>query len=138
MKTGPSHDGMHLCIPETPFEVELIRRVLSEMTSGTNLLGVTCAVGDATDREGYYYLTAQAPRDNIPAPDVLSPLERALGRGPTIHGQVALLEREEPASEHYRMALAWEYEDDAEYWGGDGPIVNATFIFRCTVGLGCL
>jgi hypothetical protein len=109
--------GLYRLVPSTRAEVEIIKRVLRGMVDRTAPNGVSVAVGGHEDN-GWYRIDAVAPTADfwqLPA---------------GLRGRVSLLEREYPSSDEYRLDLAWQFNGQPEYWGGDGPVANAALLLR--------
>ncbi len=133
MQTQDSANGLRQLIPTTAVEIEMTRRVLMSMTDRPVADGVYCQIGDYLG-DGWYELyvikpDTQADQDgSVDLDEVFAELATAMPIPSSIKGRICLLEREYPASEYYRLALRWQYQGDAEYSGGDGPITNGAVL----------
>ena len=121
MNRRESNDrGLTRLAPSDATEIEMFRRILQGNTGGKTPSGVTLHVGDHID-DGWYHLTAVKAQEQF---DLMT-----RWAGPMAHGRISLLERAYPASEFYRLDLAWQYDGEPEYWGGD-PLSNGALLLR--------
>lgn len=132
------YHGRQRLIPETHAEIEMTRIVLRSLTGGRTGNGTTVFVGNHLG-DGWYRLVANAPEPTIETDpdlplnpdgsiDVLAILNRQIDPNSrlSVGGKISLVDNGN--IEHSCLMLAWQYDGQPEYCGGDGPVSNGAFL----------
>jgi len=140
MRYGMRNDDKRLVIPETPLEIAMVNKVLNSLVTDNTPLGedidMRLYVGSAMWTHEHTVEQDVVPDDEDPGWFRLEASAHKLPRKqawkiPMIGGKIALLERQHPCNLHYVLDVAWQFKGKEEYWGGDGPVSQASMIFAC-------